>query len=71
VRSSTSRTIDGTFRKNIGFSDFKDAVLHEAARQVEAQAIVTRNTKDFDRSEIPVYTPEELKAILDLQAGGN
>ena len=55
----------------LGFSDFEDAVLHEAARQVEAQAIVTRNTKVFDRAEVPVYTPEELKAILDLQAGGN
>jgi predicted nucleic acid-binding protein len=49
------------------FSDFEAAVLHEAARQVEAQAIVTRNVQDFDPSEIPVYTPEELKAILDLR----
>jgi len=55
----------------LGFSDFEDAVLHEAARQIEAQAIVTRNTKDFDRAEIPVYTPEELKAILDLQTEGH
>jgi len=55
----------------LGFSDFEDAVLHEAARQIEAQAIVTRNTKDFERAEIPVYTPEELKAILDLQTEGH
>jgi predicted nucleic acid-binding protein len=51
------------------FSDFEDAVLHEAARQIEAQAIVTRKPQDFDHSEIPVYTPEELKAMLELQEG--
>ena len=61
--------LDGAIALEI--SDFEDAVLHEAARQVEAQAIVTRNVQDFDRSEIPVYTPEELKAILDLQANGS
>ena len=55
----------------LGFSDFEDAVLHEAARQVNAQAIVTRNANDFDRAEIPVYTPQELKAILDLEARGD
>ena len=52
----------------LGFSDFEDAVLHEAARQIDAKAIVTRNTKDFNKAEIPVYTPEELTEILDLQS---
>lgn len=42
-----------------GFSDFEDAVLDAAAIQVGAEAIITRNTKDFRLSEIPVFTPEE------------
>jgi predicted nucleic acid-binding protein len=47
-----------------GFSDFEDAVLHAAARQIGADAIVTRNQSDFSRSEIPVHSPEEMILIL-------
>lgn len=46
------------------FRDFEDAVLHEAARQVEVQGIVTRNVKDFKQSKIHIYSPEELLQIL-------
>ena len=53
---------------DLGFSDFEDAVLHEAARQVGAEAIVTRNQEDFASSEIPVYSPEELAQALGFQA---
>jgi predicted nucleic acid-binding protein len=51
-----------------GFSDFEDAVAHEAARHVEAQGIVTRNLRDFRNSTIPVYAPGDLLAVLE--AGG-
>lgn len=51
----------------IGFADFEDAVLHEAARQIEAAAIVTRNPRHFAKAELPVYTPEEFQEILDLR----
>lgn len=51
----------------LGFSDFEDAVLHEAARQIDATAIVTRNGDDFKKAAMPVYRPEELSGILDLQ----
>lgn len=50
-----------------GFSDYEDAVLHEAARQVDAKAIVTRNSRHFKSSALPVYTPDELSEILALQ----
>jgi len=53
----------------LGFDDFEDGVLHEAARQIDAHAIVTRNVGDFEQADLPVYTPEELVEILDLQAG--
>ena len=46
------------------FRDFEDAVSHEAARLVEAMAIVTRNLHDFRTSVIPVYSPEDLLALL-------
>jgi predicted nucleic acid-binding protein len=46
------------------FSDFEDAVLHEAARQTGVEAIVTRNGSDFRHAEIPVHSPEEMIRIL-------
>lgn len=49
-----------------GFSDFEDAVLHEAARHAGAEAIVTRNKKDFRKAKLPVYSAEELAAILSV-----
>ena len=48
----------------LGFSDFEDAVLHEAACNVGAAAIVTRNGKDFARSTLPVFDPSELLAAV-------
>jgi len=50
-----------------GFSDYEDSVLHQAAIEAGATAIVTRNGKDFTRSTIPVFDPPELLAAL--QAG--
>lgn len=47
-----------------GFDDFEDAVIHEAACHVGAEAIVTRNQKDFKASRIPVYTSEEMAKIV-------
>ena len=47
-----------------GFSDFEDAVIHEAACHVGADALVTRNKKDYGKSRIPVYTAEEMAKIL-------
>jgi hypothetical protein len=48
----------------LGFADFEDAVLHEAARRARAQGIVTRDQDGFKRAELPVYTPGELLATL-------
>jgi predicted nucleic acid-binding protein len=46
------------------FSDFEDSVLHEAARQVGADVIVTRNQSDFRQARLPVHSPEEMIRIL-------
>jgi predicted nucleic acid-binding protein len=49
------------------FLDFEDAVLYESAKQVGVDAIVTRNRHDFEKSEIPIYAPDDLNALLDLE----
>ena len=54
----------------IDFNDFEDAVIHEAACHVGADAIVTRDPKDFKKTRIPIYTSEELTRILATKNGG-
>lgn len=48
-----------------GFSDFEDAVQYISARNAKADYIITRNQKDFKKSEIPVLTPTQFLAKLD------
>jgi len=52
-----------------GFSDYEDAVLFRAAGAAGANAIVTRNCKDFTRSTLPVFTHELLLAALHADPG--
>jgi predicted nucleic acid-binding protein len=40
--------------------DFEDAVQIQTAKRVDADFIITRNVKDFMKSPIPAYSPEEL-----------
>jgi len=47
-----------------GFPDFEDGVVLHAARHAGAQAVVTRDTKGFERSDIPVYSPWEILNII-------
>lgn len=42
------------------FHDFEDAVQYFSAECCGAQAMVTRNPKDYRSATLPVYTPEEL-----------
>jgi len=49
---------------DIDFSDYEDAVLHEAARAAGATAIVTRDRDDFANSAIPALDPHELLAAI-------
>ena len=41
------------------FSDFEDAVQYYAAIAAKADAIITRNIKDYKHSSIPVLTAEQ------------
>lgn len=49
---------------DLGFFDYEDAVQCASAVAEGLDAIVTRNTKDFERSPIPVYSPAEFLDIL-------
>lgn len=46
------------------FSDFEDAVLHEAAATAGADCIVTRNVSDFRRATLMVFTPAQFLEAL-------
>lgn len=39
-----------------GWKDFEDAIQYHSALESECDAIITRNTSDFKKSEIPVFT---------------
>jgi AbrB family looped-hinge helix DNA binding protein len=49
---------------DLGFVDFEDAVIHEAAVLAEASAIVTRNGRDFKGARMPVFDPAEMLAAV-------
>lgn len=46
-----------------GMPDFEDAVLAHAAHQAGAQAIITRNLRDFAKSPVRAYTPTQFLAL--------
>ena len=43
--------------EDAGFKNYEDGVIYASAKKVRAEAIVTRNEKDFTLSEIAVYSP--------------
>ncbi|MBO5157730.1 MAG: PIN domain-containing protein [Prevotella sp.] len=49
------------------WEDYEDAVQFKSATKVYADCIVTRNKKDFTRSDIPVYTVDELLDSLIIK----
>jgi predicted nucleic acid-binding protein len=53
----TDRIIEKAFSSR--FSDFEDALQYHCAIRKECSILITRNVKDFMRSEIPVMTPDE------------
>ena len=48
-----------------GFRDFEDAIQYYSALNVSGlDGIVTRNTKDFSKSKLPVLTPTEALSLF-------
>ena len=55
---------------NSGFSDFEDAVQYFSGVCSEVNALLTRNIKDYKKTELPVYTPDELLQIIRVTIQG-
>ncbi len=49
---------------DLEFKDYEDGVQCASAIAEGLDAIVTRNTKDFKKSPIPVYSPSEFLELL-------
>lgn len=48
------------------FKDFEDAVAHFAALAERVSVIVTRNTKDFSKGDIPAVLPEIFNTLPSI-----
>lgn len=48
-------------------ADFEDAVMTETAFRCEMEGIVTRNVKDYKKSPVPVYQPEEFLTLFHAE----
>lgn len=47
------------------FKDFEDAIQYYSALMIrQLDCIVTRNAKDFKKSELPIMTPAECSSII-------
>ncbi|MBE9048029.1 PIN domain-containing protein [Pleurocapsales cyanobacterium LEGE 10410] len=49
---------------DVSFRDYEDGVLHQSALAAGLDGIITRNIKDFQHSQLPIYTPDELLSAL-------
>ena len=52
-------------------NDFEDAVMVETAISNRIDCIITRNIRDYTKSAIPVYTPDEFLKCLNSEDEGN
>ena len=53
--------------QNEDFTDFEDCLQAECAADINADYIVTRNTKHFAKSSVPAVTPEYFcKSVLNV-----
>ena len=51
------------------WSDFEDACVYQCARKIRADAIITRNKKDFEKSSIKVFDCDEWFSYLAQSKG--
>lgn len=50
---------DITKAANLKWDDFEDAIQSAIAERIHADYIITRNVRDFNKSRITAFTPEE------------
>ena len=62
MATTDERVIDDSIASM--FTDFEDAVQYYTALNCGANAIITRNVKDYTASKIPVMTAAEYLATI-------
>lgn len=67
VCSLTEADIDAALDSN--WSDFEDACVYQCALKMKAEAIITRNQKDFEKSSIKVFDCDEFFAYMKNEKG--
>ena len=55
---------DITRAAEMNWDDFEDAVQAATAERIHAEAIITRNVRDFKQSKVVAFTPAEFRARL-------
>jgi predicted nucleic acid-binding protein len=63
VAAANERTVDDSLASQ--FKDFEDAMQYYSAIRAKADAIITRNGKDFTCSKLPVMTAGEYLATIE------
>jgi hypothetical protein len=64
IADVTAGVIHRSFKA--GFRDYEDAIQYCCAMSIpDIDLIVTRNTSDFKKSSLPVFTPPEAIALLE------
>jgi len=48
-----------------GFTDYKDAIIHESAVMIGVEAIITRNLKDYKKATLPVMSPTAFLQVFE------
>jgi len=64
VAPVTQKIID--LAMTASFDDFEDAVQYYSASLAGAEAILTRNRDDFSSADIPVMSPVDFLALLEV-----
>ena len=59
-----SKTLD--LALNSDFKDFEDAIQYYSAIESNVDIIITRNLKDFKKSELPVMTADQYLKMINL-----
>jgi len=52
---------------DLNWPDFEDALQYYGGKTVSASSIITRNPKDFTRSDIPIYTPDQFIPLFSKE----
>ena len=50
---------------NLDWNDFEDAVQYTAGEHIQADYIITRNTRDYAGTDIPAIQPADFLALVD------